>query len=255
MLDRSWMRRIALAVAAGGVALAAAPLAPDAALAKSGNSNGADNSGGKGGGKDGGKGGGKGGKGGPDTTNLVDPEGDTHGKGHTGTGKGHGKGHGKDAVSGVPSSHELEDGATSNMLGRLNAGHASSNAMANAAPHSAVGLTAQYYDKLADAEAEEDAKVKADLLDEAAGLLADLANKQAVGVEIDAVVEAYNDLLGIDFQNEAVAETEPYSGFTIDQNDNFSETDLIGEVAEEYAERIEDGTFGGGLGPAPAPAP
>ncbi len=222
------MRRIALAAAAGGVALAlaAAPLAPDAALAKSGNSNGADNSGGKGGGK-----------GGPDTTNLVDPEGDTHGKGHTGYGKGHGKGHSKDAVSGVLSRHELEDGATSNMLGRLNAGHASSNAMANAAPHSAVGLTAQYYDKLADAEAEVDVEVKADLLDEAAGLLADLANKEAVGVEIDAVVKAYNDLLGIDFQNEAVAETEPYSGFTIDQNDNFSETDLIGEVAEEYAER------------------
>ena len=232
MLDRSWMRRIALAAAAGGVALAlaAAPLAPDAALAKSSGSNGADHSGGKGHGK-----------GGSDAPALVDSDGDSHGKGHT----GHGKGHSKDAVSGVQGSDEFEDGATSNMLGRLNAGHASPNAMANAASHSAVGLTAQYYDALAAGEE-----------DVAAGFLADLANKEAEEDEIAAIVEAYNDLLGIEVDDEnpdpVTSETglNDYEGFKISE-----ETE--GELIEATKTKYETGDIGGGLGqdPDPDPAP
>ena len=236
MLDRSWMRRIALAAAAGGVALAlvAAPIAPGAALAKNSGSNGADHSGGKGGGKGHGKG--HGGNSSSGAPNLVDR--DSHGKGHT----GHGKGHSKDAVSGVQGSDELEDGATPNMLGRLNAGHASPNAMANAASHSAVGLTAQYYDALAAGDE-----------DVAAGFLADLANKEAEEDEIAAIVEAYNDLLGIEVDNENPdpVTSEPglndYEGFKISQD---TEDDLIEAAVIEYESEI-----GGGLGPAPAPDP
>ncbi len=146
MVERNWTRGIALAAVAGGLALAlvAAPLAPGAALAKGASENGVDNSGGKAGGNGKGNGGGGGGSG---TTTFVDSDSDSHGKGHT----GHGKGHSKDAVSGVLSSNGIEDSATSELLGRLNAAHASDQAKAVQLDHmdedkspSAVGLIAAY---------------------------------------------------------------------------------------------------------------
>lgn len=244
MLDRSGLRRIALAAAAGGVALAlvAAPIAPGGALAKGASDNGVENSDGRAGGNGQGQGQGNNGLGG---SGPVIGNSGVGGEG--GPGNGHGLGLDNDAVSGVDVSangtHPVNHGALASMLGRLNAAHASPNAMENAAPHSAVGLTAQYYDALA-----------ADELDDAASLLADLANKQVAEEEVAAVVQAYNGLLGIevyDSDPDPVA-TEPglndYEGFNISST---TESDLIDDVADEYGTRIGDGTFGGGLGPAP----
>ena len=242
MLDRKWTRRIALAAVAGGVALAltAAPLAPNAALAKGASENGVGNSGGRAGGN--GKGNGGGGGGGSAPGLVI---GNSGLGGDDGPGNGHGLalGHDKNAVSGVDVSangtHPVNHGALASMLGRLNAAHASPNAMANAAEHSAVGLTAQYYDALAAGE-----------LDDAASLLADLANKQVADEDVSTVVQAYNDLLGIqvgDVTDDPVS-AEPgfndYGGFEISST---TESGLIDAAEDEY----DDGDIGGGLGPAP----
>lgn len=189
MLERSWMRRIALAAVAGGVTLAfaAAPVTPggefpgfvpNAALAKSGGDNGADHSGGKGGGK-----GGKGGKG---ATNLVGSEGDSHGKGHT----GHGNGHRKDAVSGVDAEgfHPANHGELTSMLGSLNAAHAIANGNTNDNLNSKVGQIRAYMESF------NTGTVAAAADDLIAASNRDLQSMDTDTVE--AVVAGVNDLLG-----------------------------------------------------------
>jgi len=193
MLDRSWMRGIALAAAAGGVALAlaAAPFAPggefpgfapNAAPAKSAGDNGADHSGGRGGGNGHGKG-----KGGDDTTTLASPEGDSHGKGHTGRGNGHSK----DAVSGVLSSHNgshpQNHGALASTLGGLNAAHAIANGNTNDNLSSKVGQINAYME----------AFNSGDIVGAADALIA-ASNKGLSSMEIDdieSVVSGVNDMI------------------------------------------------------------
>ena len=193
------MRRIALAAAAGSVALAlvALPLAPGAALAKSGGSNGAGHSGDKGGGK----GHGKGGSGGPDTTTFVDSDGDSHGKGHS----GHGKGHSKDAVSGVEVSeegfHPNNHGALASMLGSLNAAHAIANGNTNDNLNSKVGQINLYMGLFEGLTESPDPVVDALALDAVAQALTDAWNKDSTitdNASVTAVVVGVNDLLGID---------------------------------------------------------
>lgn len=206
MLERSWMRRIALAAVAGGVTLAfaAAPVTPggefpgfvpNAALAKSGGDNGADHSGGKGGGK-----GGKGGKG---ATNLVGSEGDSHGKGHTGRGNGHRK----DAVSGVdaegfqPANH----GELTSMLGSLNAAHAIANGNTNDNLNSRIGQVSAYMEAFNDYAAG-----GATTVGEVADALLTASNKDLEAMNTDTVegvVGGVNDLLGaVDAENGLLGE-------------------------------------------------
>ena len=233
MSDRTWTRRIALTAAAGGVALAlaAAPIAPNgefpgfapnAALAKGGGDNGADHSGGRGGGN--------GGSGAP---TFVDSDADSHGKGHT----GHGNGHSKDAVSGLqggsvlhPENHDV----TSSMLGRLNAAHASPNAMAHAAAFSTVGRLATYIDLLEEGE----------IVAAATELLA-VANKDVANIdsiesvestEAATVVREVNSLLGVTVGSTGEA-TASSGEATISQVDE-----------EELIRVFAGGEVGGGLG-------
>ncbi len=122
----------------------------------------------------------------------------------------HGLGHGKDAASGVglgldrdkPATMDVSavnHGLTASSLGRLNAAHANENALANAAPHSAVGLVAQFSEAeqaAIEAALEGDEEALDQAIAEAAAALAAAANK-----DIDEdVVGAVNDLLGIDTQ-------------------------------------------------------
>ncbi len=242
--------KIGLTVAASllTLALVALPVVPSldgvsldgmAAYAKGGNG------GGNGGGNAGGKGGkgGRGGTGGASINLLTD----SHGKGHTGQGNGHSK----DAVSGVHlshnGSHPENHGPLTSLLGRLNAAHASPTAMANAAGHSAVGLTAQYYDALAEALA--DGVLSAGEAATVAGLLGDLANKEVAEEDVGAVVQAYNELLNIETTVAPGTVTggpgfNDYGGFEITGT---TETTLIDAAKVEYGA----GDVGGGLGPAP----
>ena len=122
----------------------------------------------------------------------------------------HGLGHGKDSVSGVGLGlgrdktatmdvSAVSHGLTASSLGRLNAAHANENALANAAPHSAVGLVAQFSEAeqaAIEAALEGDEEALDQAIAEAAAALAAAANK-----DIDEdVVGAVNDLLGIDTQ-------------------------------------------------------
>ena len=208
MLDRSWMRRIALAAVAGGVTLAfaVAPVAPggefpdfvpNAALAKSGGDNGADHSGGKGGGK-----GGKGGKG---ATNLVGSEGDSHGKGHTGRGNGHRK----DAVSGVDAGaegfHPANHGELTSMLASLNAAHAIANGNTTDNLNSKVGQVSAYMEAFNDY-----AQGGGTTVGEVADALLTASNKDLEAMNTDTVegvVGGVNDLLGaVDAENGLLGE-------------------------------------------------
>jgi hypothetical protein len=225
MLDRSWMRRIALAAVAGGVTLAlvVAPFtpggefpdfAPNAALAKGGGDNGADHSGGKGGGK-----GGKGGKG---ASTFVASDGDSHGKGHT----GHGNGHGKDAVSGVDVGvegfHPANHGELTSMLGSLNAAHAIANGNTNDNLNSKVGQIGAYMEAFNDY-----AEGGSTTVGEVADALLTASNKDLEAMNTDTVegvVGGVNDLLGdVDGENGLLGEN------VVD--DEISER----EVAEEIA--------------------
>ncbi len=217
--------KIGLTVAASllTLALVALPVVPSldgvsldgmAAYAKGGNG------GGNGGGNAGGKGGkgGRGGTGGASINLLTD----SHGKGHTGTGLGHGK----DAVSGVHlshnGSHSENHGALTSLLGRLNAAHASPNAMANAAGHSAVGRLANYVTLLGE-----------DSIGDATAELLAVANKDVADTgEATLVVREVNGLLGV-----------TVGGGTEDTITSTEEGDLIQGFAE--------GDVGSGLGPAP----
>ena len=176
--------------------------------------------GGNGGGNAGGKGGrgGKGGKGGASIVLLTD----SHGKGHTGQGNGHSK----DAVSGVHvshnGSHPDNHGALASLLGRLNAAHASPNALANAAEHSAVGRLANYV-----------AFLGAGDIDLATAELLAVANKDVADTgEATLVVREVNGLVGV-----------TVGGGAEDTITSTEEGDLIQGFAE--------GDVGGGLGPAP----
>ena len=205
MLDRSWMRRIALAAAAGGVtlALAVAPFtpggefpgfAPNAALAKGGGDNGADHGGGKGGGK--------GGKG---ASTLVDSEGDSHGKSHTGRGNGHRK----DAVSGVDAGaegfHPANHGELTSMLAGLNAAHAIANGNTNDNLNSKVGQVSAYMAAFNDY-----AEGGATTVGEVADALLTASNKDLEAMNTDTVegvVGGVNDLLGaVDAENGLLGE-------------------------------------------------
>ena len=98
-----------------------------------------------------------------------------------------------------------KSGLSASSLGRLNAAHASPNARANAAPHSAVGLLGQYVDA-----------VEADDLEAAAAALAAAANK-----DIDlAVVGAVDDLLGLEVDEEDEQEIADLASDLQDDDDN-----------------------------------
>jgi hypothetical protein len=211
MLDRSRTRRIALAAAAGGVALAlaSAPVAldqdglgfaPKAVFAKSGgdkggnaNANGHD----------------KGKKGGLDglsasTKTYLTPEEDSHGKAHKGNGNGHFKD--KDAVSGVEGFHEGEDHEkVKSLLGSLNAAHAIANGNTNTNPNSRVGRVREYMEAFNDYAAGEPTTV-----DVVADALLAASNKDLETMETDTVEEVVggvNELLGDD-----ITATEPDLG-------------------------------------------
>jgi hypothetical protein len=230
MLDRSWRRRIALATAAGGVALAlaAAPVAPDgelpgfalkAALAKAGGDkggNGADKAN---------KGGKKGGAGGAGATILVNPEDDSHGKGHTGKGDGHRKD--KNAVSGVLSSHNgphpENHGALSSLLGSLNAAHAIANGNTNENLNSRVGQIRAYMEAFNDYVAGEEGVTVEDV----ANALIDASNKDLTSMEIDdikSVVSGVNDLIGDNEQPSLT--TAEQASLTAAEDDVVVEIDL-----------------------------
>ena len=243
MSDRTWTRRIALTAAAGGfaLALAAAPFAPNgdfpgfapnAALAKGGGDNGANNSGGRGGGNGQGHG-----KGGSAPGRLIS---DSAGDGEDGPGHGHGLalGHDKDAVSGVQGGgsilHPENHGPISSMLGRLNAAHASPNAMEHAAAFSTVGRLATYIDLLEEGE----------IVAAAAELLA-VANKDVANIdsiesvestEAATVVREVNSLLGVTVGSTGEA-TASSGEATISQVDE-----------EELIRVFAGGEVGGGLG-------
>jgi hypothetical protein len=215
------------ALAALALAVTALPVTADfdraepalsSALAKGDGGPGGGNGGGPGGGNGGGPGNGNGGGpgNGPGNGHGASAAGGL-GKGQDKAGKSgspgssesigrtdhasHGHAFGRDAVSGVgigksKSTHETKTnhGLTASSLGRLNAAHANENALENAAPHSAVGLAAQFagFEQQAlEAATEEE---REDAISAAAAALAAAANK-----EIDPeVVGAVNDLLGMD---------------------------------------------------------
>jgi hypothetical protein len=79
-------------------------------------------------------------------------------------------------------------------LGRLNAAHASTQALANAAPNSAVGRIAAYRDVLDVKELDEAA------IEDAAKALAAASNKPVT----EDTVRALNGLLGIELDDQAV---------------------------------------------------
>lgn len=206
MFDRIWTRRIALAAAAGGVALAlaAAPFAPGAALAKGASDKGAERSGGRAGGNGHGNGG-VGGQGGSAPGQVIA---NSAGGGEDAHGNGHGlaRGHDKDAVSGVGVSsngiHPENHGALASMLGSLNAAHAIANGNTNTNLNSKVGQISAYME----------AFNKGDI-DAAAANLITASNKDLESMDTDTVegvVGGVNDLLGdsIDATGSDLADAE-----------------------------------------------
>ena len=195
MLDRSWTRRIALAAIAGGVALAlvAAPFAPGAALAKGASDNGVEHSDGRAGGNGHGSNGGSSGS----APGLV--IGNSGVGGEDGPGNGHGLalGHDKDAVSGVDVGangiHPANHGATSSMLGSLNAAHAIANGNTNDNLNSKVGQITAYMD-LFNNYAERGVTT----VGEVADALITASNKDLTSMElvdVESVVSGVNDLI------------------------------------------------------------
>lgn len=106
-----------------------------------------------------------------------------HGGSH-GTGHGHSVGHGSMASHTVSGATIVDDDSTgADDLGRLNAAHASPNALAHAAPNSTVGRIASYLDSVLAGDTES-----------AAGAVSGAANKSVT----DRALHALNELLGID---------------------------------------------------------
>jgi hypothetical protein len=83
------------------------------------------------------------------------------------------------------------DKASASSLGRLNAAHASAQALANASPNSAVGQISAYKDALTDGD-----------LEAAAEALAAVSNKTVT----EASVKSLNELLGIEMEDAEVTD-------------------------------------------------
>ena len=204
MVDRNWTRGIALAAVAGGLALAlaAAPLAPGAALAKGASENGVDNSGGKAGGNGNSNGGGGGSSSSGSAPGLA--IGNSGFGGEDGPGNGHGLalGHDKDAVSGVDGSeegiHPDNYGALASILGSLNAAHAIANGNTNNNLNSKVGQIRAYMEAFNDYTNDVDALVETEISDVAEALItASNRDLEAMNANtVEEVVNGVNDLLG-----------------------------------------------------------
>lgn len=188
------------------------------ALAKSDNGNGGGNGNGNGNGNGGGHGNGHG------NSSAEVSDNQTQGQAHE---HSHGLGLGLEKQTNKKGLDEINaKGSIASKLGRLNAAHASATARANAAPHSAVGRIAAYetavYERQA-AQTQLEALLEANApAEQIAG--AQAAVEKAAQLEVETlsaaanknidkgVVEAVNELLGIETVDEGMQETPDEPG-------------------------------------------